>query len=105
MSNVAAVQPGGRERMRAEAAEKVPHSVGKSSELMKKFTEGVSGLLRGKERYCTGRNEAELGFGTRPRGEVRKGPIKPSSSPGSKAREYRPAACSLVMYEEMKDGL
>ena len=57
------MKPDGKGRMRARDAEKDPHSVGKSSESMKEFTEGVSELLPGKERSFTGRKEAELGFG------------------------------------------
>ena len=47
MSKVAAVQPGGSERMRAAVAANVPHSVGKSSEQIKLLTDGVEELLRG----------------------------------------------------------
>ena len=63
MSNVAARAPGGKSRMTRLVCSKVPQAVGKSSESMKEFTEGVSELLPGKERSFTGRKEAELGFG------------------------------------------
>lgn len=47
MSNVAALQPGGSERIRLEVTEKDPQAVGKLSEFMKEFTEEMSGFLLG----------------------------------------------------------
>ena len=46
MSNVAAKQPGGNERIRSRVLEKVPYSVGKSSELMPAFTDAINGSSR-----------------------------------------------------------
>ena len=47
MSNVAAKQPGGRERTRAMVSLKEPQAVGKSSESTPRLTNGVVGLSQG----------------------------------------------------------
>jgi len=87
MSKVAALQPGGRDRMRSTVAEKVPHAVGKSSESMKELTDRVFGSFRGKDRSWIIRKPAGPGFGMRPSGEVMKKPIKASRSVGVKGGE------------------
>lgn len=72
ISNVAARQPGGRDKIRSTVEEKVPQAVGKSSELMKELMEGVEGLFRGNERSCIIRSFEEFGLGTKPKGDVAK---------------------------------
>ena len=49
MLKVAAMQPGGKERIIDEVASKVPHSVGKLLGSMPLFTEATSGWPRGKD--------------------------------------------------------
>jgi hypothetical protein len=82
MSKVAARQPGGRERIRAEVLSNVPQAVGKSSALIAALTERKLGSPLGYDMSWIIRNLSELGLGTRPRGEVRKGPMTRSRSAG-----------------------
>lgn len=49
MLKVAAMQPGGNERIINEVASKVPHSVGKLLGSMPLFTEATSGWPQGKD--------------------------------------------------------
>src|ERR1700722_1197752 len=104
MSKVAATQPGGSANIIAAASLNFPQAVGKSSEFTPAFTEGISEFPLGYERSWIIRNKSEWGFGINPRGDVRNGPIRPSSSSGEYPAEYRPAACSLAMYSPMNLG-
>ena len=98
MSNVAARQPGGRASIRLAVEVKVPHAVGKSSEQISEFIDGRRGSRRGYERSCIMRNLDECGLGTKPSGDVAKGPIMASRAAGEKGAEYLPADCSSAMY-------
>ena len=69
MLKVAAVQPEGRDRMRAEVASKEPQVVGKSSELMPWFMDRMPLLCRNDMSQIM-QKESELSFGTRPREDV-----------------------------------
>lgn len=96
------MQHSGSDSMSSAVTSKDPHDVGKSSESMPALTDWRAELLRGNDTSWISRKDDECGLGTRPRGEVRKGPISPSSSSGAKPREYQPAAYSDAMYDDMK---
>lgn len=50
MSNVAATQPGGKERINSAVLSKEPHTVGKSSALIPAFTDAHDGSFRGYDK-------------------------------------------------------
>jgi len=92
--------------MRAAVSSNVPHTVGKSSALMVEFTEWILDEgSRGKDKSCTIRNLLEWGLGTKPRGDVRNGPINCSRSAGLNPVEYLPAVCSESIYASITEGL
>ena len=75
MLNVAARHPLGKARNKSDVLSKVPHTVGKSSELTSAFTEQMSGSSRGNDMSWISWRLSEWGLGTKPSAEVWKGPI------------------------------
>jgi hypothetical protein len=87
MSKVAATASGGSLRISSAVLLNVPQDVGKSAASMSALIERVSVLFLGYDRSCIRRNLSECGFGTRPSGEVLKGPMANPNSVGEYARE------------------
>ena len=81
MSNVAALHPSGSDKINLQVSSKVPHLVGKSLELIPELTDGMS-PDRGYDMSWISCQLSELGLGTRPSGEVWKGPMMSSNSAG-----------------------
>ena len=82
MLNVTARHPSGKVRMRSNVLSKVPHTVGKLSELTSAFTERMSGSSHGNDMSWVSQRLSEWDLGTKPSGEVWKGPIMDLSVSG-----------------------